>query len=62
MWCGDRPAFVDGFGYGQILVLSAGCNQFITFGTTRLYDCVVAGIGLVDKREGLVGEHAYLPY
>jgi hypothetical protein len=58
---GDRPAFVDGFSDGQVLVLSAGGNQHITFGTTRLYDCVVAGIWLVDEHEGLVEEHAYLP-
>jgi hypothetical protein len=58
---GNRPAFVGGFSDGQILVLSAGCDKFITFGTTRFYDCGVAGIDLVDKREGLVEEHAYLP-
>jgi len=45
----DCPAFVDGFSDGQILILSAGCDQHMTFGTTRFYDCVVAGIGLVDK-------------
>jgi len=58
---GDRPAFVGGFGDGQVLVLSAGCNQHITLGTTRFCDCMVAGIWLVDEHEGLVEEHAYLP-
>jgi hypothetical protein len=57
---GDHPAFVDGFSYGQILVLSPGCNQHMTFGTTRFCDGVVVGIWLVNERERLIEEHAYL--
>jgi hypothetical protein len=55
--CVDYSAFVDGFGNGQILIVSPCGDQNTTLGTTRLYDCVVARIGLVKKPQRLAGRH-----
>jgi hypothetical protein len=59
---GDPAAFVDGLRYGQILVFCAGRNQHIALGTTRFCDCAVTGIYLMDKREGLAGQHVTSEY
>src|SRR6476646_1130679 len=58
--CIDNPAFVDGFGNGQVLILSPCGDQNTTLGTMRLCDCLVSRIDLVNKLQRLAGKHTYL--